>query len=100
MAGRENSPESGPTPNQARIYDYLLGGHSNLPVDREVADALLALSPVTKATAVESSHRPGPGAAHERKPRRDGRTPTPPATPCRPSSRLREPGSTTVPLLA
>lgn len=54
MAGRENSPESGPTPNQARIYDYLLGGHSNLPVDREVADALLALSPVAKATAVEN----------------------------------------------
>jgi S-adenosyl methyltransferase len=39
---------------QARIYDYLLGGHNNLPVDREVADALLALSPVTKATAVEN----------------------------------------------
>jgi O-methyltransferase involved in polyketide biosynthesis len=54
MAGRENSPESVPTPNQARIYDYLLGGHSNLPVDREVADALLALSPVTRATAVEN----------------------------------------------
>jgi O-methyltransferase involved in polyketide biosynthesis len=54
MADRELSPESVPAPNQARIYDYLLGGHSNLPVDREVADALLALSPTTKATAVEN----------------------------------------------
>jgi O-methyltransferase involved in polyketide biosynthesis len=54
MADRETSPESGPAANQARIYDYLLGGHDNLPVDREVADALLAMSPATKATAVEN----------------------------------------------
>jgi O-methyltransferase involved in polyketide biosynthesis len=48
------SPESGPRPNQARIYDYLLGGHNNLSVDREVADALLALTPIARATAVEN----------------------------------------------
>jgi hypothetical protein len=47
-------PESAPAPSQARIYDYLLGGHNNLPVDRAVADALLSLSPVTKTTAVEN----------------------------------------------
>jgi hypothetical protein len=54
MADREIPPESAAMPNQARIYDYLLGGHNNLPVDREVADALLALSPITRATAVEN----------------------------------------------
>lgn len=42
------------TPNQARIYDYMLGGHNNLPVDREVADALHALTPIAKTTAVEN----------------------------------------------
>jgi O-methyltransferase involved in polyketide biosynthesis len=54
MADRENPPESAAAPSQARIYDYLLGGHDNLPVDREVADALLETVPITKATAVEN----------------------------------------------
>jgi O-methyltransferase involved in polyketide biosynthesis len=54
MADRQNSPEPAPRPNQARIYDYLLGGHNSLPVDREVADALLALTPIARATAVEN----------------------------------------------
>ncbi len=47
-------PDPAATPSQARIYDYLLGGRNNLPVDREVADALLAHSPITRATAVEN----------------------------------------------
>ncbi|HTW01647.1 MAG TPA: SAM-dependent methyltransferase [Streptosporangiaceae bacterium] len=54
MADQQISPESVPKPNQARIYDYLLGGHNSLPVDREVADALLALTPIARATAVEN----------------------------------------------
>ena len=48
------SSESAIRPSQARIYDYVLGGHNYLPVDREVADALLALSPVTRATFLEN----------------------------------------------
>jgi len=48
------APEFAARPSQARIYDYMLGGHNNLPVDREVGDALLALSPVTRATVVEN----------------------------------------------
>src|SRR6266567_3654448 len=47
-------PDPAATPSQARIYDYLLGGHNNLPVDREVADALVANSPITRSTAVEN----------------------------------------------
>jgi hypothetical protein len=56
MADREMPPglSGAMTPNPARIYDYLLGGHNNHAADREVADALLALSPVTRATAVEN----------------------------------------------
>jgi O-methyltransferase involved in polyketide biosynthesis len=42
------------TPNPARIYDYLLGGQNNHAADREVADALLAAAPATRATAVEN----------------------------------------------
>jgi hypothetical protein len=34
-------------PNPARIYDYLLGGKDNYPADREVADQLVAIAPVT-----------------------------------------------------
>ena len=48
------SAESAARPSQARMYDYMLGGDNNLPVDREVADALLAFSPVTRATVVEN----------------------------------------------
>jgi S-adenosyl methyltransferase len=34
-------------PNPARIYDYLLGGKDNYPADREVADEVVAIAPVT-----------------------------------------------------
>jgi S-adenosyl methyltransferase len=34
-------------PNPARIYDYLLGGKDNYPADREVADQVVAVAPVT-----------------------------------------------------
>jgi S-adenosyl methyltransferase len=34
-------------PNPARVYDYLLGGKDNYPADREVADQLVAIAPVT-----------------------------------------------------
>ena len=34
-------------PNPARIYDYLLGGKDNYPADREVAEQLVAVAPVT-----------------------------------------------------
>jgi O-methyltransferase involved in polyketide biosynthesis len=54
MADSEVSPEPAPTPSQARIYDYLLGGHNNLPVDREVADAMIAHSSIARPTAVEN----------------------------------------------
>lgn len=36
------------------MYDYVLGGHNNLPVDREVIDALMAVAPATKVTMVEN----------------------------------------------
>jgi len=35
-------------PNPARIYDYLLGGKDNFPADREVAEQVLAIAPVTR----------------------------------------------------
>lgn len=35
-------------PNPARIYDYLLGGKDNYPADREVAEQLIAIAPVTR----------------------------------------------------
>jgi S-adenosyl methyltransferase len=36
-------------PNPARIYDYFLGGKDNFPADREVAEQVLAIAPVTRA---------------------------------------------------
>jgi hypothetical protein len=35
-------------PNPARIYDYLLDGKDNYPADREVAEQLVAIAPVTR----------------------------------------------------
>ena len=35
-------------PNPARIYDYLLGGKDNYPADREVAEQVVAIAPVTR----------------------------------------------------
>jgi hypothetical protein len=49
MAGRGGTP--GPLPfdtsvaNQARMYDYVLGGKDNYAVDREAADAWLKIDP-------------------------------------------------------
>jgi S-adenosyl methyltransferase len=34
--------------NSARIYDYLLGGKDNFPADREVAEQVLAVVPVSR----------------------------------------------------
>jgi len=38
-------------PHPARIYDYYLGGKSNFPADREVADQILALAPESRDNA-------------------------------------------------
>ena len=35
------------TPSIARVYDYLLNGKDNFAVDREVADKLLAVAPIS-----------------------------------------------------
>lgn len=36
------------------MYDYMLGGHNNLAVDREIVDAMVAVAPATIATVVEN----------------------------------------------
>jgi hypothetical protein len=41
-------------PHSARIYDYLLGGKDNFPADRAAAEAVLKVSPVTRAVAVSN----------------------------------------------
>jgi Protein of unknown function (DUF574). len=38
-------------PSPARVYDYLLGGKDNYPVDRAVAEKLLAVAPDTRTVA-------------------------------------------------
>ena len=38
-------------PSPARVYDYLLGGKDNYPVDRAVAERLLAVAPDTRSVA-------------------------------------------------
>jgi S-adenosyl methyltransferase len=38
-------------PSPARVYDYLLGGKDNYPVDRAVADRLLAVAPDSRLVA-------------------------------------------------
>ncbi len=35
------------TPSIARVYDYLLNGKDNFAADREVAERLLAVAPLT-----------------------------------------------------
>ena len=63
MTTNEAAPgdgKAGPLPfdttkaNQARIYDYLLGGKDNYAADRAVADATLALYPDAAFTAREN----------------------------------------------
>ncbi|WP_035869586.1 SAM-dependent methyltransferase [Kitasatospora cheerisanensis] len=41
-------------PSVARIYDYLLGGHDNYPVDREIGDYFLRELPGSVAVPVEN----------------------------------------------
>lgn len=41
-------------PSPARIYDYWLGGKNNYPVDRNVAEAMLAMAPTTRDAVVEN----------------------------------------------
>jgi hypothetical protein len=38
-------------PSPARIYDYLLGGKDNYPVDRQAGEAILALAPNSRQAA-------------------------------------------------
>ncbi|GAA4053890.1 SAM-dependent methyltransferase [Nonomuraea soli] len=40
------------TPNGARIYDYMLGGHDNYPADRAAADRMLQSNPAAPRTAM------------------------------------------------
>jgi len=42
------------TPSIARIYDYLLGGKDNFAADREVAERLLAVAPLTAEVTLEN----------------------------------------------
>jgi SAM-dependent methyltransferase len=41
-------------PSPARIYDYLLGGKDNYPVDRKVAEEVLAEIPTARVAAVQN----------------------------------------------
>jgi len=41
-------------PSPARIYDYWLGGKNNYPVDREVAETIMALAPTTRTSIREN----------------------------------------------
>jgi O-methyltransferase involved in polyketide biosynthesis len=42
------------TPSIARVYDYLLGGKDNFAADREVAERLMAVAPLTVAVTREN----------------------------------------------
>ena len=42
------------TPNFARVYDYLLGGDNNFPVDRAIAEEALAVAPELRVMAREN----------------------------------------------
>jgi S-adenosyl methyltransferase len=41
-------------PSPARIYDYWLGGKNNYPVDRDVAETILAMAPTTRDSIREN----------------------------------------------
>jgi hypothetical protein len=41
-------------PSPARIYDYWLGGKNNYPVDRDVAETILAMAPTTRESIQEN----------------------------------------------
>ena len=42
------------TPNFARVYDYLLGGKDNFPVDKVIAEQALAIAPELRVMAREN----------------------------------------------
>lgn len=42
------------TPNFARVYDYLLGGKDNFPVDKAIAEEALAVAPELRVMAREN----------------------------------------------
>src|ERR1700724_2889457 len=42
------------TPSIARVYDYLLNGKDNFAADREVAEKLLAVAPLTAEVTREN----------------------------------------------
>ncbi|HEX2316901.1 MAG TPA: SAM-dependent methyltransferase [Thermomonospora sp.] len=52
-AGSAPTPAE-PTPNVARMYDYLLGGRENYAADRQTADHLLRIAPSTRMLAVNN----------------------------------------------
>ena len=47
------------SPNTARIYDCLLGGHDNFPADRELAGRLLDICPSLRGAARDNRAFPG-----------------------------------------
>jgi SAM-dependent methyltransferase len=53
-----NEPTSGrldlTTPSVSRMYDYFLGGHDNLAMDRPAADAVIRRLPSTRLMALEN----------------------------------------------
>ncbi|WP_029892730.1 SAM-dependent methyltransferase [Nocardia brasiliensis] len=52
MSGIDRAPGLDPSvPNSARIYNYMLGGKDNYPIDRQVAHRLLSVAPDTKILA-------------------------------------------------
>jgi hypothetical protein len=46
----------------ARVYDYLIGGHSNFAVDRETAAKVLLQSPNARIAPSENRAFPRPGS--------------------------------------
>jgi hypothetical protein len=47
------------SPNTARIYDYLFGGHDNFPAGRELAGRLLEICPSLRGAARDNRAFPG-----------------------------------------
>jgi hypothetical protein len=41
-------------PHPARVYDYHIGGKTNYPVDRELAERFIAVAPQTSVTALDN----------------------------------------------
>jgi hypothetical protein len=48
-------------PSVARIYDYLLGGKDNYPVDREVGESMIAQLPNVRLAVQWNRAFPAPG---------------------------------------